>query len=137
MAQKINSKQIPVKFTRLLGVSTYTSGGVIPVGFTTYCTITATTLGGPILIQYNVNLNDGNSGSDRTGSVKVQLDGADVAGSGLGWKTKAITSAHPSLSVYGGTPAAGSHTWTLQVQANTASANVIDASSLVVFETSA
>lgn len=121
-----------------LGINTKTSiGTVLATTYTTYCTVTATSTGGAVEIDFFIcNLINGSSGALRTTQIRVQCDGVDVT------PTFDITNPFisgqnppqwPTFKV-GHTPSAGSHTWTLQVKSNTGSAIVMDQAAIRVAE---
>lgn len=105
--------------------STSQAGGVIPNAYTTYNTVTATSHGGRIMLQGNCAIKDGNSGSVRTGHIRLQCDGVTVGNSDIVWCTFTSGQYAPSFTMESHTPSAASHTWTFQVEADTASASII------------
>lgn len=108
-----------------LGLNTKTStGDVIPATiYTTYCTVTATSLNKEVEVQYGVNIQDAGSGAPRSGHIRIQVDGVTLSGSDIIWETVNNNFvANPNM-IMSHIPAAGSHTWTLQVEADTAAAS--------------
>lgn len=97
--------------------------------------VTATSLGGEVIVSYNVALVNANSGDHRDAAVRITCDGAEIDG----WSFKAPYIAgiqvpvFPSLDV-SHTPAAGSHTWKIQGNASVASAIQIIKGSMTVTE---
>lgn len=121
-----------------LGINTKTStGSVLPTGsYTTYCTVTATSTGGAIEADFSALIFNGNSGAYRTAQVKVQCDGVDVTpvlDFGVSFVSSNNPPVFPAFKV-SHTPAAGSHTWTLQVKSNTGSAVIMDQAYLRIAE---
>lgn len=87
--------------------------------WTTLATVTATTVGGPVLLRASAILANANSGATRTGSLRVAVDGAAVGSpAGLDVYLDYVASAEPQRSVAGDWQAtgvaAGSHTFTVQ-----------------------
>lgn len=121
-----------------VGNQTITSNPTLGTSMSTLCTVTATTLGGPLRIVGSAMFANGNSGADRTAAMQITLDGVAqtpvlstidcryVSGSGpvapaaFTWELAA--------------PSAGSHTILLQAMASTLSAVTVPAASLVVIE---
>jgi hypothetical protein len=124
-----------------LGGRTPVAGGgsskpysVMNPAYQTYVTVNLTCTGRPVVVNYSITYYDGNSGGSRTVSVKAALDGTTI-GVENGFLSSpfglaAFTSAHSFLV----TPAAGSRSFTLQAAAGTASATIIQAVELVVYE---
>lgn len=111
-----------------------TTGTLIPATYTTFCTVTASSSGGEVELDYRAVVVDGNSGGARSGHIRVQCDGTTVASSDITWQTAASTArANPSM-IINHTPASGSHAWTLQLLADTANATTVDQASLRVTE---
>ena len=102
-------------------------GTVIPNAYTTYCTVNASSLNKEVEIEYGVQLRDGSSGASRTGHIRIQVDGVTLTGSDLIWQTPAsgVYISGPQM-IIAHTPSDGAHTWTLQVQADTASASILN-----------
>ncbi len=112
--------------------TTGTLNTIIPNAYTTYNTITGVTRGKRVEITAMVSISDGISGNQRTGHIRVQCDGVSL--DDVVWQT--YTSGGHVLCSYltSHTPAAGNHTWTLQVEADTASASAIRMSNITVKE---
>ena len=108
-------------------------GSVIPISYTTYQTVTATSTGNPVELDYHVWLSDGNSGASRTGHIRVLCDGVDVGSSDQIWYTLNGVR-HFWADKLRHTPSAGSHTWVLQIVADTGSASILQSTQLSVRE---
>lgn len=97
--------------------------------------VTATSLGGEIIVDYDITLTNANSGAHRDAALRVTCDGVEV----LGWTLTCPYTAgidfpvSPSLEV-NHTPAAGSHTWKLQGNASVAGAVQVRRGSMSVTE---
>ncbi len=97
--------------------------------------LTGVTDGGLVLARWSVQLWNGVSGVDRTASVRVNCNGT-IIGTGLTGFTVPLQNTRPVMR-FGTdthTPAAGIHTWWLQVQASAASAVYCEAASLRIVE---
>lgn len=91
--------------------------------WTDLASVTGTTLGGEVTIDFNTTLINANSGDDRTAAVRVTCDGVEVDSYSffMLYKASANIPGYPAQKFFH-TPAAGSHTWTLQGNANVGSA---------------
>lgn len=100
------------------------SGGVLPTSYTTYATVTATSTGGKVVIRFSGPIANANSGAHRKYSLRVQCDGSTVKE--VTDLTLALVSGSSNTHffswIFRHTPAAGSHTWNLQLLADGASA---------------
>lgn len=97
--------------------------------------VTATSLGGEVIIDYDVALTNANSGAHRDAAVRVTCDGNEVHG----WSFKAPLVSGIDAPVFPSrqvthTPAAGSHTWKVQGNASIAGAVQIINGSMSVTE---
>lgn len=87
--------------------------------WTDISTVTATSMGGEVTVTFDVTLINANSGDHRTAALRVTCDGVEVDG----WTffcqyiATANVPTFPSLQIFH-TPAAGSHTWKVQGNAN-------------------
>ena len=111
----------------------------ITASYVTYATVTATSLGGVVEIDYSAWLYDGSSGAARTFSIKVQCDGVDVGTPLTTIGLPYISGQNPGAgirSIVSHTPSAGSHTWTVQALASAASAVGIRVPLVIVNEIS-
>lgn len=110
-----------------------TTGSLLTTSYVTQCTVTATTAAGvEVEIEYKANITDGTSGAARTGHIRVQCDGVTISGSDITYHTSGNgAGAYPTMCI-NHTPGAGSHTWTLQAEADSASATLLDQASLEV-----
>lgn len=113
--------------TTELGFSANTRNSVIPASWTTYETITAYSTGGKVFCHGIAGLQDGSSGGDRTGYMRLTCDGVAIPNSEQRWKTygSASPNAAPCTTMAESTPTPGIHTWTLDVIAGAASATLI------------
>jgi hypothetical protein len=103
--------------------------------WTTIATVTATSMGGEVLIDFDTTLINANSGDHRTAALRVQCDGVDV--DSYSFFSQYISGANVPVfpsNVWWHTPAAGSHTWTLQGNANIGSAVQAVKGSMLVYE---
>lgn len=122
----------PTAFTTASGINyrlglaaKTTTGDLIPNAYTTYCTVTATSLNKEVEISYGANIQDAGSGLARSGHIRIQVDGVTLSGSDIIWETVNNNFvANPNM-IIPHTPTAASHTWTLQVEADTASASYL------------
>lgn len=100
------------------------SGGVLPTSYTTYATVTATSTGGKVVIRFSGPIANANSGAHRKYSLRVQCDGSTVKE--VTDLTLALVSGSSNTHffswIFRHTPAAGSHTWNLQLLADGTSA---------------
>ena len=110
------------------------SAGVIPNAYTTYATVTATSKGGKVRAVAHANLHDGNSGSPRTGHIRILCDGVDMGNTDRIWRTNSNYDYQNPSTMGESTPSAGSHTWVFQVLADTANATILDNYSFSVQE---
>jgi hypothetical protein len=117
-----------------LGMSTAAPGALIPNAYTTYCTVTGNSTGGEIELHFIANVHDGSSGAARTGHMRVQCDGTTVTNTDRVYYTPGNAAYAHVVALQNHTPAAGSHTWTLQVQADTVTATFLDNAALRVAE---
>ena len=136
----INSN-IADKRSILLGITPPTRVGyattgaistLLPKSFTNYGTITGTTSGNPVEITAMVAISDANSGDARTGHIRVQCDGVSL--NDIVWYTPASGSYTVVPYLTSHTPAAGNHTWNLQVMADTGTASAIRMANVTVKE---
>jgi hypothetical protein len=101
-----------------------TTGTLIPNSYTTFATITAISTGKECEVYYSVNFTNLNSGSTRVLLVRVQCDGVDISPAGLAYTAISLAGDTPTYNgsfTVSSTPTAGSHTWTLQMQASATS----------------
>lgn len=126
--------KLSFKTLRFVGsVQKITLNTVLPDTPTNYLTVTGTTTGGNLVIDYRVDLRDSGSGATRTGAVRVLLNGTAVAGSQITYYTANAQKDTPSLVLSIPAPA-GSNTVILQAQADTAAATYLNQASLTVSE---
>lgn len=134
----ITSNSIPISKlstgTTELGYVSSSPASVIPNAYTTYATVTATSTGGKVRCTGNASIKDGASGASRTGHVRVQLDGSTITDSDIIWNTTASNMYTFVATMAENTPSAASHSWTLQVEADTASASLIQVYQFSVVE---
>ncbi len=120
-----------------LGRSSTGVGGTLAAtpAFSDILIVTGTSLGGEVMIDYDVALANSNSGAHRDAAVRVTCDGAEIDG----WAFVAPYVAgieapvFPSLQVFH-TPAAGAHTWKIQGNASLAGAVKVLKGSVTVTE---
>jgi hypothetical protein len=104
--------------------------------YTDLCTVTAVSNGGQVAADWNAVAFNGASGSDRSIAWRVLCDGAVIGPVSAG--TQAVPVAG-SPRVFAGykvrsTPAAGSHTWKLQISASAASSVYAEYATMTVTE---
>ena len=112
---------------RNLGMGVH-AGSTLTTSFVTHATLTATSRGGLIIIEYGFDIGNGISGANRTFDVRVQCDGVDVTPNRTGLWSQFVAASVPYYT--GGftlkhTPSAASHTWNLQFLASAGSAVVL------------
>lgn len=103
-----------------------TSGDVIPNAYTTYLTSVIVTLNKEVEIQFGINVRDGTSGAARTGHVRVQVNSVTISGSDIIWETPISGATANAHMIMTHTPSFGTNTFTLQVEADTAAASLLD-----------
>lgn len=105
------------------------AGGTLGASWATYATLTATSTGGVCEAEISAIVGNGNSGLDRTFDIRVLCDGAAITPSlisGLyALYVSGATPYHTYAFNFSSTPAAGSHTWALQLQASVGGAVVL------------
>ena len=134
-----------VKYTNLaagisrLGFGTST-GATLTTAYVTYPSVTATTHGGAIELQWSAQVGNGNSGASKTFDIQILCDGVvtGITPATLNFYSPYITPDTTTLS-YGfihnqTAPTAASHTWTLQFKASANTAVVLGNSYLKVTE---
>lgn len=87
-------------------------------GWTDLITVTATSLGGEVTVDFNAHLTNPNSGANQDAAVKVLCDGVEIDSFSftIPLVSGVVNPAFPSQKFFH-TPAAGSHTWKLQANA--------------------
>lgn len=125
----------------VLGRASLAASAVVAAtpSWTTLATVTATTLGGSVLLSASAILANANSGAVRTGSLRVAVDGTSVGSpAGLDIYLDYVAGAEPQRSVAGDWQAtgvaAGSHTFTVQANGSAASSVRAWNATLVVTE---
>lgn len=110
-------------------------------GWSDLVTITNASGGRPCAARWVGVVANGSSGADRTASFRVILDGTQIStgssNTGFAVPVGASATNHPRIPRAGAdatTPVAGTHTWTLQGQANTANSVIIESAALTVVE---
>ena len=114
--------------------STAQAGAVMPTAYTTVASVTATSHGGAVRINAVAAIADGSSGASRTGNIRLVCDGVAITNTTMVWQTVNSGQFLIIPAEGGHTPAAGSHTWGLQVVANTASGTVMQQMNIWVAE---
>lgn len=121
-----------------IGSQVLISNPTLGTAMATLCTVTATTLGGPLRVTGAVLLNNGNSGSDRKGAIQITLDGVAqnpvLSDIDLRLVTAANATASAAFTWELTGVAAGSHTILLQALASATASVTVPAASLVVIE---
>lgn len=100
------------------------AGGTLAVTYSNYATVTATSNGNEVECEISAVVANGNSGANRTFDIRVLCDGVAITPSSITglWATYVAGNSPPYIFSFNfsSTPAAGSHTWTLQLQASAA-----------------
>lgn len=119
----------------LLGVADFPQG-LAGVAWTDLCTLTATSNGGMVIADWDAVAFNANSGADRAVSWRALCDGAVIGPVTAAGQTIPLAG---TPRVYAGykarsTPAAGSHTWKVQVIATAAAAVFVEFATMTVTE---
>lgn len=87
--------------------------------WTVLASVTSMTFGSECFINFGATLINANSGDHRTAAVRVMCDGAEVDSFAFfsQWISGQNVPTFPS-HIWGHTPSAGTHTWTLEANAN-------------------
>lgn len=125
-------------------MSTYLGGGfysgttasvvTTTPSWTDVATFTGTSLGGECFVQWVITLANGNSGADRTGSLRVICDATQLGTIGPVSLLLANLPRIGRAGEYSSTPGAGSHTWKLQANGSAASSVVAEMAAIHVIE---
>lgn len=107
---------------------------VIATSYTNYITIVLTCSGRPVSVSWNAWWNNAASGANRTVGFRAALDGTIIGTNPAQIFAPLTGSFEQNSESILVTPAAGSRTFTFQAQCSTASACVIQAATLNVFE---
>lgn len=122
---------------RGINVGSDTAAGGVTTSYATYATVTASSLGGLVIIEVSGLFQNAGSGAQRTYDYRVQCDGATVGsavtGTILGF-TATQTLASTSVDAFSHTPTAASHTWTFQALASAASSVTLRRPKIKVYE---
>lgn len=113
------------------------AGALLTTSYVTFATVTATSTGGVCEAEFHLQANNTNSGNYVEIDIRVLCDGVPITPATLNYNLPFITGASPNYSVsyiMSSTPAAGSHTWDLQVKANTGSSGTLVNNQLKVSE---
>lgn len=107
-------------------------------GWTDIASGTGTSTGLPCVVRWTGSASNGNSGTDRTMSWRVVIDGVTELGTIAGVSMPLANLPRISKGgAYRSTPAAGSHTWKLQANGSAASSVIVDHGQLHVVEVAA
>ncbi len=103
--------------------------------WTDIASVTATSMGGQVTIDYKINLANADSGADRDAAVRVTCDDVEVDGWTLLCQYVAgkVVPASAPLDVFH-TPTAGAHTWKIQGNASLGASVQVFRSSMTVTE---
>jgi len=107
--------------------------------WTTYASITATSLGGLVEASTEANVANLSSGAYRTFDIRVQCDGSTIGSAITALGAIYIAGGSPYYgfaNTFSSTPSAGSHTWTFQMQASAAASVGIKAPRITISEVS-
>lgn len=121
----ITNKKLANGSMRLGIAKKNTTGTLLGNTYGTYLTVTATSTGRECEVTFSATVGNANSGSNRYAHAKVQCDGVDITPIDieqyLFFASGTTVNANVTFTV-SSAPAAGSHTWTLQMLAGQASA---------------
>ena len=114
----------------VLGRALTLTQNILAASYTTYGTVTASTGGNDIEIVWTAQVANGNSGADRTFNVQVLMDGATtgIYPAVLTYDAPFISGTTTTLSytfTMLQTPAAGNHTWNIQLLGSAAGSVVL------------
>lgn len=125
---------------KILGANTKTTTStLLTTSYATHNTVTADSLGGEVEITFNTVIRNAGSGGGNNANVKIVLDGVTDVTPIINQLTADLGAPNESNVVsftVRHTPSAGSHTWTLQANANANSSVYIDQSTIRVVEVS-
>jgi hypothetical protein len=110
------------------------NGAIMSNTWVTYISLPMITFGRSLEIDVAALINDGNSGASRTGHIRAQIDGVTVTDSDAVWQTVSTGQRATVAYTVTATPAAGFHTVTLQLIADTGSASALNQASMKVTE---
>lgn len=114
------------------------AGGTLANTYSDYATVTGSSNGGEVECEVGMVVGNGNSGADRTFDVRVLCDGVAITPSAItGMYAPFVSGATPNYGFtfnFSSTPASGSHTWKLQLEASTGGAVVLSVNYLKVAE---
>lgn len=105
--------------------------------WTTYATVTATSLGGTVEASTETNVGNASSGAYRSFDLRVQCDGVTIGTAITALGAIYIAGVTPLVgyaNTFSSIPAAGSHTWTFQMQASAAASVNIKAPRITINE---
>lgn len=125
----ITNAKLATGATRLGIAKMNTTNTVITASYVTYLTIAATSTGRECEIDLRCVLGNGNSGDHRTADIKVQCDGVDITPNPISVFLLQIGTSQTFQTqsfLFSSTPAAGAHTWTIQMKASLNSAVVLN-----------
>jgi hypothetical protein len=103
--------------------------------WTDLTSVVAVATGRPVKVHWSVTVYNSGSGADRTASVRVVVDTSTVLGSVTNFNVPLPSPRISRAQINAHTPAAGSHTWTLQANASIPSALQAEVGTLTVIET--
>lgn len=134
--QSIKNSMLANGATRL-GINKNHTAPIVTNTYTTYATVTATSTGRECEVEFSIVAHNANSGSDREISAKIQCDNVDIAPIDIGQWIPNIPGNSPKYNLFyivSSTPAAGSHTWTLQLKASSSSSVALNLAVMKVIE---
>lgn len=131
IAQAIKDKQ-----SRILGMNE-NAGGTLGTTWATYATLTVTTKGNDIYVTIHGYINNGNSGANRTFDLRIRRD-TTVLKTFTGFLLPNIAGGQPGYmfawTYQDSAPAAGSHTYDIQLQGSAAASVILSVNQVVVHE---
>lgn len=110
-----------------LGLNNNTGGG-LTTSYVTFATVTATSTGGVCEAEFHIQANNANSGVFVTMDIQILCDGVAITPASLSYNLPYVSGASPNYSysyTMSSTPAAGSHTWALQIKCNQNSTSAV------------
>lgn len=122
---------------RGINVGSDTAAGGVTTSYATYATVTASSVGGLVIIEVSGLFQNASSGASRTYDYRVQCDGVTVDAAVTGTVVAFVsgqTLASTSVDAFTHTPTAASHTWTFQALASAASSVTLRRPKIKVYE---
>lgn len=134
--QSIKNVMLATGATRL-GINKNHSSSVLSDVYATYATVTATSTGRECEIDFRIMASNANSGANRSVFAKVQCDGVDIPPLDIDLFLANVPGTSPRYNLsylVSSTPAAGNHTWTLQLRGSSSSSVALNLAVMKVVE---